>query len=443
MKYKLINKHILNTTAMMMSLFSSCYKVDVTFEDNDRYNDPDISFLDTYKPDISTYKIDSFITSNTGIFMLGTHRDTFFTQLTGETYAEIAIPAENKVSDKDVIFDSLVLLLTPTGNYYGDTLMPLPVSVYELDERLENNNRSNDDYYYPRTFSVKPQPLATATLSNIKPSRKKEMTIRLPDSLGQRLLTMLRRNRDTIATQSEFRNFLKGICIKSDSVFSRTIYYFTAGTGNSLLRLHYRERGIYTTEQTIDFGFIKTKQFNHISYNNNGASFSLFRQFKKELVHSSKTKGKAFISNNMPSYMKITFPDLLQLKELAPYVRVIKAELEIKPAPYSYKYPYQLPSQLRLLNSNADHEFSSYVLDINGAEQTGNLFIDKLYGRDTKYSFDITQFINTIIAEGRYSTKSLFLTTAATGFSTESSRLVINESTATDGIKLKLYVLGL
>lgn len=427
-------------------LLVSCYKTNVVFEDNDLLNDPDLSFFDTYKVDIATYKTDSFVTSGTSVLMLGTHNDTLFSKVTAESYAEIAIPAENPLNGmnaNNILFDSIVLCLTPTGNYYGDTMMPLSLSVHELTEPLENDEKEDNNFYYPRSFASKMAAMGQTTITNIRPGRKKEITIRLPDTLGQNLLTKLRRNDDEISTQDEFRDYFKGICIKGDSNFNQTIYYFNAGTGDKLFRIYYRERSTFLTEKTIEFGFTVPKQFNRIIQNNSATPFSVFRPFKNELFASAKMKEKAYLSNNLPSYMKITFPQLTSLKELAPFVRVIKAELEIKPSPGTYRYPYKLPPELNLITSNADNNFDNFIAGPDGSVQNDNLLIDDLYGRDTKYTFDITSFINTLIGEGRYSTKALFLGINATGFAAESQRLIINEQSSTDGIKLKLYVLGL
>ncbi|MBX9784808.1 MAG: DUF4270 domain-containing protein [Chitinophagaceae bacterium] len=427
-------------------LLVSCYKTNVVFEDNDVLNDPNLSFFDTYKVDIATYKTDSFITSGGRVLMLGTHNDTLFSKLTAETYAEIAIPVNNPVSDinaNNILFDSIVLVLAPTGNYYGDTMMPLSLSVHELTEPLENEEEEDNTYYYPRSFASKTAAMGQTIITNLRPGRKKEITIRLPDTLGQDLLNKLRRNADEISTQDEFRDYFKGICIKGDSNFNKTIYYFGAGAGDKLFRIYYRERDVFLTEKTVEFGYVTVKQFNHIIQNNKVTPFSGFRPFKKEVIASAKMNGRAYLSNNIPSYMKITFPQLLSLKEIAPFVRVIKAELEVKPSPGTYRYPYKLPPQLNLVTSNADNSFDNFILGLNGNIQNGNLVVDNLYGKDTRYTFDITSFINTVINEGRYSTKALFLGINATGFSTESQRLIINEQSSTDGIKLKLYVLGL
>ncbi len=426
-------------------LGTSCEKVNIQFEDTDKLNDPNISYFDSYQVNISTYKTDSFPTSGGNVFALGTHADSFITKLYSEAYAEIGIPTTNPVLDKDVIFDSLVLVLKPTGNYYGDTTLPLKLSVYTLEENIENEEEGSDTYYYPRSFAKSSTPIGQITIHNLKPKKQNEISIRLSDQLGVDLLRMLNRNRDTIQTQTEFRKFLKGICIVPDSNICQTMFYFSPYDSSNLLRLHYRERGVVYQEKTISFSSLSQKQFNHFIHNSSQTPFAVFRNFKREEIPSSSTGARACLSNNMPSYIKLTFPNLMALKESYPYVKIIKAELEIKPAPGSYRYPYELPKELRMILSLDDNRFDGGILmDASGAnEQTGNLVIDDLYGQQTRYSFDITTYLNLLLQEGKYSTKSLFLSLTASTNYASSERLVVNEQKARDGIKLKLYVLGL
>jgi Domain of unknown function (DUF4270) len=429
--------------AVSMVFMPGCDKVDVVFEDNDKLNDPNISYLENYPVTIFTYKTDSFVTSGSSTFMLGTHADSFFSKISAHSYAEITIPAENTVKDKDVSFDSLVLVLNPTGSYYGDTTVPLKLSVYRLSENIENEEETDNSYYYPRSFGRYAAPLAQSTAIDIKPNRKKAITIKLGSVLGQELLNKLKRDDDDIKTQEDFRDYFNGLCIVSDSAVNKTIFYFNSGSEGVLLRLHYKEKGAVTAEKAIGFGFNIQKQFNHIDYNSSGTPFAGFQQHKKQLKSSADMRGKAYISNNMPSYMKISFPDLLSLKELYPVISIVKAELEIKPAPLSARYPYKLPSKLRMFTSNSENNFDGVLLNEKDEEQTGNLIIDDLYGKNTHYRFDITSFINQVIDEGRYSTKSLFLSAGPGNSSSDSERLVVNEQSGKNGIKLKLYILGL
>ena len=78
--------------------------------------------------------------------------------------------------------------------------------------------------------------------------------------------------------------------------------------------------------------------------------------------------------------------------------------------------------------------------NITGNAINGDLVIDNLYGKDTKYTYDITSFVNIILTGGRTSKWGLQLMPANT---TENQRLIINDKTGSNPVKLKLYIIGL
>jgi len=423
---------------LCLPLFS-CNKVDVTFADNATENDPNVSYHEDYKVDIATLKLDSFATSGHNVFMLGTHTDSSFGKISANSYAEIQLPSGNSLNGKNVVFDSLELALTPNGNFYGDTSTVFRLSVYQLAENIESNDNSR--YYYPRTLAFDPVAIGQTT-TTVRPAGKKELTIRLPDAIGQEWLTKFKNNAGEIQSQDKFRDYFKGICITTDSLFNNTMYYFTP-PDSTLIRLHYREKGTTVVDKILQFKYITAKQFNNIRYNFTGTPFASFSSYKKQVTNSDVMAQRAYINNNIPCYTKITFPTLLSLKELYPYIKVIKAELEIRPAPGTYNYPYTLPPGLQIYVSNSDNNLNGNLQDVSGKVQNGNLAIDDLYGENTKYTFDVTNFVTAVLNEGTFSTKAILVGPASQLNDNETSRLVINEQQDQNGIKLKLYVLGL
>jgi hypothetical protein len=87
---------------------------------------------------------------------------------------------------------------------------------------------------------------------------------------------------------------------------------------------------------------------------------------------------------------------------------------------------------------------SSYISTDGTTDfQTGNLVYDRLNIAKTKYSFDVTSYINTLITEGRFSEKTLLLGANVGSAVSETQRLVLNDQSSIKDVKLKLYVLGL
>lgn len=426
---------------LIICLASACTKTDVTFGSDEQENDPDIAYFDNYPVDISTYKVDSFVTSGHSVFSIGHTRDTGVGTITGSSYAELQLPILNDVKDKDVSFDSLVVVLTPNGGYYGDTLQPFHVRVHRLQEKIENEDASNTNFYNTRRMAIDASPLGQMT-TTVRPKRGTSITIRLSDVLGAELLSKLKTNAAEIRTQDDFVKYIKGLYLSTDSTISKAMYFFSYSS--VLMRLHYKLNGVYAEEKYIDFGINTIKQFNHLFSHHTGTAFSVFTPNKTQVRKSSLTGNRALLHSNMGSYIRITFPTLLSLKELHPYVKVIKAELVLKPRPGTFGYPYTLPPALRLYATDVNNTLGSVLLDNAGQNVlTGNLYIDDLYGDKTQYSYDITGFISNLIAEGQFSDLALMLTPPSGLSDSNTDRLVINDQQVSNGIQLKLYVLGL
>lgn len=424
---------------------TSCVKVPIPVTDNTTTTDPNISFFDNYEINLSTYKVDSFLTSGTSTFIIGQHNDSVFGKITAHSYAQIELPASNPIENQNVSLDSIVLVLQPNGKYYGDTTNAFTIQAYRLMEKIENEENENDNYYNPRTFVHYPQLLGSNT-SIIKPNSSSPINIRLPDSLGQALLSKFRNNHSDIEDNDKFTDYFKGIYLTTDTLSSKTVYYFTPNLNSGLIRLYYRKTGLFSEEQILDFPLTAAKQFNHIAYNHTGTALSVFQPFKNQLRKSNLTENRAFLHNTMLSYVKISFPSILKLKELNPYVRILRAELVIPPATGTYRYPYQLPKALHLFTTDDNNTLKDQLANNMGPSPiplSGNLFIDHLYGEKTSYTYNITNFINSLLGEGRFSKSALMLVPSENSPSGESQRLVINDQTQTKGIQLKLYVLGL
>jgi len=421
-------------------VLTSCTKIDVTFGNENQEGDPNLSYVDDYPVDIATYKIDSFITSSHSVFTIGHHIDPDFGSVTAGSYCEVSLPSENPVRDQTVTFDSLVVILKTNGNYYGDTLVPFKINVHRLDQKIENEENTN--FYNPRRFQFDPVPLGQTTVY-VKPKKGTTIKIRLADSFGKDLLTKFRNNNDVIQGQSVFLDYFKGLYIGPDTVFDKAMNSFVPDSTGMILRLHYKLNGTILQEKYFDLPFNSAKQYNQISYDHTGTNLAVFTPFKKQLKASSVTGHKAYLHSNVGSYIKISFPSILNIKELHPYVKVMKAELVISSSPGTAHYPYSLPSSLNLYTTDENNVLNAILADNDGQALTGNLYVDALYGEQTHYTFDITDFITKVINEGSFSKSALMLTPASVISDSQFERLVLNDQTLSKGIQLKLYVLGL
>lgn len=429
--------------ALLFTIFSACEKVNVGFGDAVTSTDPNLTYIDNYSVELSTYKPDSFLTSSHQVFCIGYHADPELGITRTGSFAQINMPVLNPLADINAEFDSLELILKPTGQFYGDSSGSMKINVYRLTENIKNDFLG--DYYYNRSsFAHDPVPIGQKEIS-LSGRTGTEIHIKLSDALGQELLNKFRSGHADIASEAAFLDYFKGIYINTDSIQTNTVGYFKAPSDSVLLRLNYQEKGLYTEKKSLNFSFTIAKQFNQIGFRKTNVKLSAFEDPKTQLIDSKYSGNQAFFHSSMSSKIKISFPGLLNLKELHPYIKIIKAILVLKPDPVSLLNPYQLPIALNLYSTDETNTAIAGITDatVTGTLQTGNLFFDGLYGENTNYSYDITSFITAKMAEGQFSTSALLLTSTQTSIDAATERLILNNQSNKRPVQLKLYVLGL
>ncbi len=424
-------------------VFVSCEKVNISFATDGTESDPNITYLDDYATSLATYKLDSFVTSADETFCIGYHQDPVFGVVTAGSYVQLNLPASNPVANKTVFFDSLELILKPSGAFYGDSTRPLSLRVYRLNQNIKDDV-NGDIYYNTTSFVYAPAAIGQSTIS-LNGKTGSGIHIRLLDQTGQELLSKFRTSDDEVSTQEKFINYFKGLFIAPDTSLSNSLAYFSNPADSMLVRLTYHENSLYPEKKYLDFTYTKARQFNNISFRHTNAAFSAFISKKKQVIESTLSGNKAYLNTALGSVVKISFPTLLNLKELHPYVKVVKAVLVIRPDPASYSAPYQLPGTLYLYKTDETNYQTGAVYEdaTNATLQTGSLTIDNLYGKETYYSYDITSFINDKIAEGQFSKSALLLYHSTGNFDKALQRLIVNNQSGSNPVQLKLYLLGL
>lgn len=424
--------------------FSACEKTVVQFGSDGVEGDPAVVMIDTFRVGVSTLQLDSFSTTGSKQFIVGLHKDPQLGSIAATSYFELSAPTLDLRDCNTCVFDSLVLNLKPSSGYMGDTTAAFTIRVNEVTQSF-----TDDEITIGRnvnSLAFNPVPLAEKAML-IRPSAGLEAGIRLSDAFGKNLFRMLRTNSDTITDKDKFRRFLKGMVITSPAS-NNAIYYFTDNADSALIKLHYTIAGATPTAATTTFTRASADhQFNAFSYDKTGTAISSFTPKKKLLINSESTGNAGYLHYNSGLFPKISFGSLLSVKELHPYVQVMRAELVIPPAKGSYgiNTVYNLPPAVELqITDDGNYVGGAPVSYSNGSQsqaQTGSLYIDNLYGESTGYIYDVTGFVNTIISEGAFSKKALVLYPQNTA--TNDQRLLINNRFADKPIKLKLYILGL
>jgi len=436
------NLLLLACALISLCFFSACTKTTIDFGSDGTEGDPNVTMIDTFTVELSTLQLDSFLTSGSNHFIVGSHTDPQLGDISVKSYFELTAPSLDLRNCINCNFDSIDIKLKVSSGYMGDTSVPFTLNLYEVTQEMDETVSSVG--YNVSSFPYNPIPIATKTFM-IRPSSKDEISIRLPDEFGGNFFRMLRVNSDTMTNDTRFKKYFKGLCLETSST-NKAFFYFDKTAEGSVLQLHYTESAATPVSKTAYFTISSNdNQFNSYTYDKSGTPLSVFAPKKKQLISSTLTGNSAFLHNNSGLYPKIKFNNLYNIKVLHPYVEVLRAELEIKPVAgtYGINTAYSLPPSIEMRVTNENNYIDGSVLTGNYGTETGNLIIDKLYGENTSYTYDVTSFVNTVISEGAFSKWGLIMV-PSTSYSTGSDqRLLIGNNHSGGSAKLKLYILGL
>ncbi|MFM2358728.1 MAG: hypothetical protein RLY16_721 [Bacteroidota bacterium] len=442
-----INTILIGSLFVVLIIISSaCEKTAIEFGSEGNVADPNITMIDTFSVELSTLQIDSFLTNSMSQFIIGSAIDEAIGKEQVKSYFEVTAPELDLRNCNNCIFDSIVLHLNASGGFSGDTTTPYTIHLNELTQQLSDDEISTG--YNTSEPLMNNSPMVSKTFS-IRPSRKDQLQIRMPDEFGKRLFRMFKTNSDTITNNDRFKLFVKGFCLQTDPA-NKAYYYFNKSTNDSIIQLYYTVAGATPESKSVYFKISSDdQQFNSFSYDKSNSLAAGFTPKRTQLISSKSTGNTALLHFNSGLFPKIKFNNLVNIKELHPYVQVMRAELLIKPIKGSYGYgtAFNLPTDLELRQTDDQNYIGGSALinpySSTGALQTGSLYIDQLYGENTVYTYDVTEFVNTVISEGTFSRKALILHPANANALNSNQRLLIHDYLAEHPIQLKLYILGL
>lgn len=382
--------------ALFSLLLNSCAKVSIDlgsdFVDNSTTN---LVMVDSLTLEMSTVYVDSFVTSAGGSILAGSYNDPQFGKVSAASFVQLGAPASITLPN-GAVFDSLELILTLNKTYYGDTLSPFKIAVHKLTDVI---NLPNEQYSF---YNNNKRNYTSAALGSgsfiIRPTTRDTISIRLSQSLGQELYNKIFNTDVEISTDDQFIEYFKGLAIVDGGS------NLVMGFKDSLtMRLHYRNPGVINTDAYIDFAINNNaKQFNNISADRTGSPIAALSASNKQLF-SSKTNNAGFSQYISGAVAKIRFPHLRNLLQLNDFIKIIRADLILTPVKNSFSGYYTLPPQLRL---SATDQYNYPGTDLTeyssstsaNSTQYGNLYIDKIYGTETSYSYDVTTYLQEQIA---------------------------------------------
>ncbi|MDP4283805.1 MAG: DUF4270 family protein [Bacteroidota bacterium] len=422
----------------------SCDKTKIqfgqAFVDNSYSN---IILVDTLTTELSTVYFDSLPTSGSGIMLVGNYNDNFFGKVAAKSFLEIQPPVVNDLAVNSV-YDSLVLIIKPNKSYYGDTSFNSELAVYQLNNQL--TLPQGQAYFYNTTdFPVNPFPLADINIL-ISPNNTDSIPIRLDDGFGQNLFDLYKAQDYVMQSPNNFINFFKGLQLSASAGNMHAVYGFK---DSLIMRMYYHETNVFNESKYLDFTFYDNdnSQFNQVKADRSGTPLTAFGGSNKE-VASSNTNNEAYLQNLTGFLPKVKFPTLRGLLLRPDFVKILKAELIVKPLKDSYNSITPLPPILYVSPTDQSNILGT-PLSVRGSSgivtaQTGNLMIDPIYQENTEYSYDITSYLQQLILVSSYNQNGLLIAPPpSVNVSTLNRTIIGDQKNTQGGLQLKIYYVSI
>ncbi|MBS1949305.1 MAG: DUF4270 family protein, partial [Bacteroidetes bacterium] len=354
-------------------------------------------------------------------------------------------------------FDSLSLIMHINKMFYGDTTVPQRYYVSQLNEVIKYPYPTQTTYYNNSGFSYNPVPLGytdvriSPTAVHTSQNALDTVRIRLPDSLGQHLFTMIQNKSDTITSANSFLGYFKGLVVYPDTSTGHTgvMYGFKDSV---VMRLYYHEPGVFTAPKFVDFPFNNNaNQFNQINVNRNGsplAALDSLRAIRKNPLlpteaPSSLTGNAVYVQGTTGVQTKIRFPYISNILGVPDYVSVLKAQLLLKPITGTFNPEFSLPPQLIMNQTDENNQFGSLIFS-NGSIEYGSLNVDYLYGQNTLYTYDVTAYVQQQLNIINNQNNGLMLSVPPPARATLFNRAVFGDHTNKNyTVTLKIYYISL
>jgi len=366
---------------------SSCEKATINIGNDFIANTPTtLVFTDTLTTQISTVYVDSFATSAPAALLIGNYVDPLFGAVSSRSFLQLGLPTSAIIPPGSIYDSTEIILKFDKRYYYGDSTKPYTVTVNQLAAPI-TLFPNQPSFYNKDSLSYNPATavLGSTTLLNIRPAILDTVAVTLNgDSTGINLFNKFISGATEIQTNPAFLNYFKGLAISGGSGNS-----FVGSFNDTVqMRLHYHTPG-GSNYTYLSFTFINPlNEFNNISVNRTGTAIAALSS-TNNVLPSSATGNAGYDQYITGSMVKISFPYLQNLLVLKNFVKIVKAQLLVKPVRNTFAPLYQLPPQLTLAQTDITNVIGN---DIPGG-QTGNLFYDYLDGTGTGYTYDVTGYL--------------------------------------------------
>jgi hypothetical protein len=415
---------LLTLAALLIN--TSCTRNEIEFGTIPENNYSHLAYIDSVGIQQSTVITDSFETGSATTLLMGRYKDPYLGIITARPFFQMDKASTFQNIPAGSIYDSLVLIIKPNEYYYGDTNRVQTIYVHELAESIVTGYASK--LYNTSATGLKPGPLGNRTM-RIRPVQDDSIMIRLDDNLGLSLFDKLKQQATTVTSSDEFLTYFKGISLSTGETDTTAI--FGLQTGSSLwMRVYYHTNTPNDVNYVVDFPMLaNTLTYNQIKADRTGTGIVSTTPGVSELP-ASQTGGYSYTQLGTGMASKISFPGLRGILLNNQYLRLLKAELILRPAPLSFdREKYRLPDRIELLSTDATNINQGSLTDSTGNNVLyATPVVDEIYGKNNYYRFDITTYINHLLSTPGSEDFAVYIQPTFTAISPNVNRFIMGNS---------------
>ena len=341
-----------------------------------------------------------------------------------KTYLEFS-RTESSETDRYARFDSVMLVLRPNGNYYGDTTQ---YAAFKISRLLDKIEKLEDGNLYS-TSKGPDENVLTEELFRIKVKdlQNNVFEVKLPDDFGEWLFDGILRNDDDFKGEDYLKTF-PGLSVSAGTESACVHGLNLNGDSACMIRIYYHVNTTSKQEKKMEFKANRYNSFYNLSCDRKEA---LQYTSKDDPVLSLQTDSMGFIMSGFPMFVRLEFPHLNELRWLGQIVKIQKATLYVRPVQRTYD-TVPLPPKLNLyyFNPRENKREGTAIRppsmgNTNTGAMDGNLPANYQALQSPffpQYTFDLTDFIASQIGAGGYDKWALSLLIPDTSTSPNESR---------------------
>ncbi|UYQ93855.1 DUF4270 domain-containing protein [Chitinophaga horti] len=414
---------------------AACEKSGFSYEDVNTENGVGYILLDTFSVDVKTVLLDSVPSSGQNVILNGFYNDPIFGKITAGSFFEVGLPDSRKI-ENNMVYDSTELILRSNGYYYGDTMVPQNIQVYQLAQNI-NMNEGSSYLYTHHSFATQSSPLGSRA-AYIRPLAKDTVSIRLADSKGQEIWDLFANNANEVSGASQWLDYFKGFAIRTGT--TNAIYGYNATT--AVMRIHYHINSLERGTSYFEFPLSNSGyQFNNIQADRTGTAIAGLTTTNNS-ISSTNLDNAAYMQGLTGIATRLDFPSIKKSMELGKFGKIITATLTVQPIRNTYTQ-YNLPAKVCLVKADSkQNTYDTLMNSTNGGYQYGDLSIDHLYNENTAYTYDLTSYCTSELTTDNITTRGLLMLPTYGDYLTKPERLVIGDKlNSKNKMTFKIYYL--